>query len=464
MKDEDIQKNVDRDTQSEQVEQTKAEVRDVDADSDIESVPNDKKSNKCGRLCKIKRFCKYTALLVLIVLSAIGGAWSYARISPWLEDHNFNVVKFDEIDLPGFHRSNNENSDDDKNSQVTSDTGSVEALLKDLPVVCPDRVPVVVQAAAPGVVTIAIDQATYQPGVGLVENGMNIGTGFIVDPSGVIVTNQHVVSSLNADYKVILDDDTEYQVSEIVRDDTNDIAIVKIDAQNLHALELGDSDKLVVGQGVIAMGNPLGQFAGSVTTGVVSGLKRSVSAGTHSLFGGSSLLYEGVIQTDASINPGNSGGPLLDYDGKVIGVNFATTAGADNISFALPINRVKKRIDEYRKLGRFTKPVLGVQVHPISAAEARIYKDVVEGAYVLKVYDNTPAKEAGLQPKDIIHKVDGEVLDRPLSLVIQSHEVGDTVKLEVWRPNENLPESERTEAGGKFIELEVTLMDGSVID
>ncbi len=398
-------------------------------------------------LRSIVRTTKAVLTLLLLLAFAYGAIWSYAKAYPWLETHKLNFVH---LENPRVKRT----------GPVKEEKGEKQHKpdVSKLPEATPDRVPAIVQQSLDGVVTIAVDRSSYQPGVGLVEGDFNIGTGFIVDPGGIIVTNQHVVRTRDTEYKVILNDGTEYQVKDIARDDVNDIAIVKIDAKDLHALKLGDSDALLPGQGVIAMGNPLGQFAGSVTTGVISGLKRSVSTGSSfGMFGGGTLTYDGVIQTDAAINPGNSGGPLLNYDGEVIGINFATTAGADNISFALPINRVKKRIKEYRTLGRFTKPMLGVQVHMITAGEAKVYDNVIEGAYILKVLDQSPAQEAGLKPKDIIHKVDGEIVDRSLVSIIQSHEVGDTVELEVWRFDENdegqVEQTKRT--------VSVTLSDGS---
>ncbi|HRX43951.1 MAG TPA: trypsin-like peptidase domain-containing protein, partial [Candidatus Dojkabacteria bacterium] len=239
----------------------------------------------------------------------------------------------------------------------------------------------VVKNSSPSVVSIAVSQVTLRRGEGLVDEVSNIGTGFIVDPSGIIVTNQHVVSDISATYKVITSDGKEYEIVEIVRDDGNDIAILKIDATQLPALELGDSDTLVVGQTVIAIGTPLGEYAGSVTTGVISGTNRSVTT-SSGWFGSTTKTYENVLQTDAAVNSGNSGGPLISTEGKVVGINFATTANADNISFALPINTVKQRLEEYRVYGKFIKPYVGISYQMISEYQAIYYTDVVAGALV----------------------------------------------------------------------------------
>jgi len=137
--------------------------------------------------------------------------------------------------------------------------------------------------------------------------------------------------------------------------------LIKVDATDLSPIDFGDSENIVVGQTVIAIGTPLGDYAGTVTTGVISGLERSVTTGA-SWFGETSKDYENVIQTDAAVNPGNSGGPLLNTMGEVIGINFATTTNADNISFALPINVVKNRVEEYITYGKFIKPYLGLHI------------------------------------------------------------------------------------------------------
>jgi serine protease Do len=220
-----------------------------------------------------------------------------------------------------------------------------------------------------------------------------------------------------------------YEVQDIARDNVNDIAILKVDAQDLKTLTIGDSDKLQVGQYVVAIGNPLGEFPGSVTTGIVSGLGRSITASSK----GTAHTYENVIQTDAAINPGNSGGPLLDSRGNVVGVNFATTSGADNLSFAIPINSVTERIGEYKQYGKFIKPYLGVEYAVISPVQARFYRNVVAGAFVRNVVPGSPADNAGVKSDDIITKVDGDEVGSSLYLLIQKHDVGDKVELEIWR-------------------------------
>ena len=295
----------------------------------------------------------------------------------------------------------------------------------------------VVKQSTPSVVSIAISQVTLKRGQGLVDEISNIGTGFIVDPNGIIITNQHVVSDTTAKYKVITNDGTEYEAVEILRDDGNDIAILKIDAKNLKALKLGDSNNLLVGQTVIAIGTPLGEYSGSVTTGVISGIGRSVTA-SSGWFDSTTKVYENVIQTDAAVNPGNSGGPLINTQGNVIGINFATTANADNISFALPINIVKQRLEEYRAYGKFIKPYIGISYQMISEYEALYYTDVVPGALVMNIDPNGPASKADIKRGDIITKVNGKELSQSLAYEIQSHKVGEELSLEIWRDGKTL--------------------------
>lgn len=293
----------------------------------------------------------------------------------------------------------------------------------------------VVNNAKDSVVSIAVTELSFSPDQGIVDQSNNIGTGFVVDSSGLIVTNQHVVSDIDADYKVITASGDEYDVLDIERDSNNDIAIIKIEASGMKCLTLGSSDAIVVGQTVIAIGTPLGEYVGSVTTGIVSGLNRDVVASTG-WFGSSAKTYEDVIQTDAAVNPGNSGGPLLNTSGEVIGVNFATTSGADNISFALPINAVKERINEFRTYGKFIKPYLGVSYQMISQYQALYYDNVVAGALVVRVDPYGPAQDAGIKRGDIIVEFAGEPVESSLASMISNKEVGDEVEITIWNDGE----------------------------
>ena len=267
------------------------------------------------------------------------------------------------------------------------------------------------------------------------------GSGFIVTSDGLVVTNKHVISDPNADYTVMTSDQKKYDAKVLAIDPTNDLGILKIDATNLPILDLGDSANLQIGQTVIAIGNSLGEFRNTVSKGVISGLKRNVNAGSG-LAGQSELLSQ-VIQTDAAINPGNSGGPLLDIQGKVIGVNVAMAQGAENIGFALPIDLVKKDIASVKSSGKITQPYIGVRYVPI---DAQIQKDnnlsfdygalVVRGQQVtdFAVIPGSPADKAGIVENDIILEVNGTKVDsdHPLANLLSQYGVGDTLTLQVW--------------------------------
>lgn len=274
-----------------------------------------------------------------------------------------------------------------------------------------------------------------------VEGGspQDIGTGFIVSSDGLIVTNKHVVSDTDATYKVVTKDGKEYDVAEINRDPSNDIAVIKIDASDLHAVDLGDSGNLKVGQFVIAIGTALGEFRHTVTTGVVSGLGRGITAGSS--FEGYVERLDDVIQTDAAINPGNSGGPLINSAGQVIGVNVAVAQGAQNIGFAIPINVVKAALDQFTKTGKFvSRAFLGVEYQMVSK-ESAVLNSVPEGAYITNVVSDSPAQAAGVQVDDILTKIDDTRLTEEgddLASVISKKKPGDQVELEVWRNGETL--------------------------
>ncbi len=262
----------------------------------------------------------------------------------------------------------------------------------------------------------------------------DIGTGFVVDESGLIVTNKHVVGDLDATYSVYDKNDQEYQVTKLYRDPSTDLAIIKIEGAQLPALPLGDSDQIRVGESVIAIGTALGKFRHTVTTGVVSGLGRGIEAGDS--YSGQLETLEGVIQTDAAINPGNSGGPLLNALGEVIGVNVAVSATAQNIGFALPINHIKASLENFNQTGQFDRPYLGVQYRTISQ-QAALFNSVPQGAYLLEVQPSSPAEQVGLKAGDIVVSFDGQELkDKELSEYINAKKIGDSVEISFWRDTE----------------------------
>ncbi len=292
----------------------------------------------------------------------------------------------------------------------------------------------VVEASSASVVSIIVKQVGFDPFSGPVSSEEGIGTGFIVDKTGLIVTNAHVVSDTESDYSVVLKDGTTYEVIDIDLDEGSDLAIIEIAGKDLPTLQLGDSGKLKVGQTAIAIGNALGKFSNTVTVGVVSGVARELTA--SGAFG-EAKNYENVIQTDAALNPGNSGGPLLNTAGQVIGINVATTRGADNIGFAIPVNVLKPILEGFLKEGRIIRPYFGVS-YTIISKEIAVLRDFPEGAYVSRVFEATPAEEAGIQRGDVITKFDGALVnsDNSLSNLIRQKKVGDSVEIELNRDGE----------------------------
>lgn len=271
------------------------------------------------------------------------------------------------------------------------------------------------------------------------------GSGFIVTADGIIVTNKHVVEDKNAEYTVLMNDERIFNAKVLARDPSNDVAILKIDEKNLPIVELGDSDVLQVGQVAIAIGNALGEFRNTVSVGVVSGLKRSIVAG-GGISGGTEQL-SGIIQTDAAINPGNSGGPLLNSTGQVVGVNVAIAQGAQGIGFAIPINDIKKVINDVTQYGRIIRPYIGIRYMNITKEIAEQNKLSVDyGALIVRgdnpgelaIIPGSPADKAGLVENDIILEADGKKLDEKESLanIIQKHNVGDEVNLKVLHRGE----------------------------
>lgn len=270
------------------------------------------------------------------------------------------------------------------------------------------------------------------------------GSGFLVSSNGLIVTNKHVVADKEAEYTVYLNDGKKYTAKVLARDPVLDIAVIKIDpslGKELPFLEFGDSDKLQVGQSVVAIGNALGEFRNTVSVGVVSGLSRSLTAGDQTT--GKSESLDHVIQTDAAINPGNSGGPLLSLSGKVIGVNVAVAQGSQSIGFALPANSIKSVVQSVKETGKIVRPYLGIRYTEItSEIKDKNNLSVDYGVLVqrgtgkgdLAVIPGSPADKAGIVENDIVLEVDGVKLEGDnsnLSGIIRQKNVGGMITLHV---------------------------------
>jgi serine protease Do len=253
----------------------------------------------------------------------------------------------------------------------------------------------------------------------------SLGSGFIIDKDGLVVTNNHVIEDADQ-IKVKLKDQREFDAKVVGRDPNTDIALLKIESgENLPVVKLGDSDALEVGQWVLAIGSPFG-LEHTVTAGIVSAKGRVIGSGP----------YDDFIQTDASINPGNSGGPLLNLKGEVIGINTAIIASANGIGFAIPINLAKDIIVALKNEGEVIRGWLGVAIQDLSSDMAEYYEiEDKKGVFVADVFEGDPADQAGIQRKDIILELNGEKIKatRQLTAMIAKIPVGESVKVKILR-------------------------------
>lgn len=282
---------------------------------------------------------------------------------------------------------------------------------------------------------------------GTEEREVGGGSGFIVSEDGLVVTNRHVVSDTDARYSILTNKGDSYEVEVLARDTLLDIAVLRIvgytGTEPLPHLSFGVSATLRPGESVVAIGNALGEFRNSVSVGVVSGLARSITATDGR--GNSEDLRE-VIQTDAAINPGNSGGPLLNLAGEVVGVNVATSQGADNVGFALPADVVKGVVQSVVETGAIVRPFIGVRYVMVNERlKERNSLTVEYGALVargetaeeLAVMPGSPADKAGIVENDIILSVDGVKLkDTDLATVLRTKAVGQSVTLTIFHKGE----------------------------
>lgn len=265
------------------------------------------------------------------------------------------------------------------------------------------------------------------------------GSGFIVDKAGYILTNNHVVEGADK-ITVTMQDGRHLDAELIGKDPTFDLAVVKVNAEKLPVLALGDSDAAEVGEWVVAIGNPHG-FEHTVTAGIISAKNRTLQA--------ADVNFQGFMQTDAAINPGNSGGPLINLDGEVVAINTAIVPYAQGIGFAVPVNMAKQVMDDLIKHGEVKRGWLGVMLQTLTPGFAETYKiPTEEGAIVSDIVPGSPAEKAGFKRGDVIVSIDGEKIKSSQDVVlrIRNKLMGDRVKIEVYRD-------------GKKANLDVTLGD-----
>lgn len=377
----------------------------TDGDELTNSVKNNRKNHKAGIFIVL-------SLILALLMGSIGGVASGIllatdtglRKSLGLEDLNINSTKTEKLVL-------------EESSAITDS----------------------VKKVSPAVVSIYISKnVTNLFGQTFEEQGG--GTGFIITNDGMIATNKHVASDVDASYTVFTADGKEYSAKVLDQDPSNDFAVLKIDATGLPTVELGDSDSLQAGQWVVAIGNALGEFSNSVTAGVVSGLNRNITAGG----GGQTESLDNLIQTDAAINSGNSGGPLINLAGQVIGINTATATSGQSVGFAIPINVAKKAIQSIEKVGKIQRPMIGIRYVQITKEIAQANKlSVNHGAWVLRgtsrsdvaVIPGSPADKVGIVENDIITAIDGTDINENNSLqkILQKYDVGNEIELTIQR-------------------------------
>lgn len=363
---------------------------------------------------------KVAALVMICALAGFGGGWLGAKV------YNHSAIT--------------NASTAQKQSYVSSEGQLITQIAKDI---------------GQSVVSIDVQsQTAVQTFFGIIpQSQQSAGTGFIVSDSGVIVTNRHVVPAGATKVSITLADGTIYNDVQIIgrTSETNslDVAFLKImdlKGKKLAPVKLGDSSKMVVGDRVIAIGNALGQFQNTVTSGILSGYGRNVTAGDQT--GTATETLTNLFQTDAAINPGNSGGPLVNINGEVIGINTAIAGGAQNIGFSIPINDAKGLIDSVLSTGKLLQPYLGVRYVSITDDIAyQLNLPVNRGAYIApatagqdSIIPGSPAEKAGLREKDIITKVNDINVDAKTSLTgaLSSFKVGDNVTLTVTRDGKTI--------------------------
>lgn len=319
----------------------------------------------------------------------------------------------------------------------------------------------IAKQVGPSVVSVEVTSQAVQPdffGFGQTVKQESAGTGITLTADGIIMTNRHVVPTGTNQVSVTLADGTKLDKVTVLgrtnQSDTLDVAFLKVQdrkGKTLVPAKLGDSAKMVVGDRVVAIGNALGQFQNTVTSGIISGYGRSVVAGDQS--GSNSETLQNLFQTDAAINEGNSGGPLVNASGEVIGLNTAIAGDAQNIGFAIPINDLKGLIKSVLDTGKLERPYLGVRYVAITDDYAYQFNlPVKRGAYIVPGEDSivagSPAAKAGLKEKDIVTKIDNTPIDENNSLtsVLGRHKVGDSVTLTVLRNGKEQKISVKLEA------------------
>ena len=387
----------------------------------MQAIP--KKNKRSGK----KAWLAILAVVAIGVSGLLGGAWGAQNTRQAmqkqmnimqatlevLEQNNTNTAANDTVITP---------SETPSNYFTTGNSSDVLAI------------PDIVNKTKESVVSITVQNAARMSPFGMISGGMGSGSGVIISTDGYILTNNHVVTD-STKYMVVLDNGDEYEASLVGTDSITDLAIIKIDAKGLKAATLGDSDNLRVGDMAMAIGDPLGELAGTVTVGVISALNREITLDNKTM---------NLLQTDASINSGNSGGALVNSSGEVIGIVVAKTSGSgiEGLGFAIPVNDAKKVIDELIENGRVTgRPSMGLGIVEISSQQVAQQYGVSElGLYIGQVMPGGAADMAGAQVGDRIVSLEGQTAETvaALNVIKNTHKVNDTVSLVINREGKDI--------------------------
>jgi len=397
-----------------------------------------------------KAFLVFVLVIFLAIFSGfatgtISGDYFYSRLQNYLEKLNIKIPEL----------SQTEESEQEKEIVYLPQTSQEEAVINAVKEASPAVVSIIVTKNLPVLEEYYISpfeefgapffefQIPQFRQKGVEKKEIGGGTGFFITKEGMLLTNVHVVADQEAEYTILTNDGKKYPAKVLDRDSVRDLALLEVQEKPIDkdfpTIKLGDSDKVQIGQTVITIGNALGEFRNTVSVGVISGLGRTITASG----GGTVNTVEDVIQTDAAINQGNSGGPLLNLKGEVIGVNFAMVQEAQNIGFAIPINKAKKALEQIKSLGKIVYPFLGVRYILINES---IQKEknlpVGYGALIAKgpqgeaaISLGSPAEKAGLKENDIILEFNGEKINTENSLTksISKYNPGDKITLKVLR-------------------------------
>jgi S1-C subfamily serine protease len=361
-----------------------------------------------------KRRSKFSYFVVALIAAIVGGIVS-AYIAP--------VYLYGKlIPMPDIYKENMSNVEKQINITPNSDISSVSAVAKKA------------MSSVVGITTIQVQRKFIWE-----EEVEGVGSGIVINPNGYILTNSHVVGDGKAKRISVLFENGDKMPGKVLWNDAVlDLAIVKVEATQLPTAELGDSDSLEVGQLAVAIGNPLGlDFQRTVTSGVISGLNRSVRVDQYN-------VIENLIQTDASINPGNSGGPLLNNKGEVIGINTVKIRSqvGEGLGFAIPINVAKPIIDGVVKQGDFKTVYMGFTGIEVEKYEMKygVELNADKGIIIDEILPNSPAEKAGLKPGDIIIKIDNQEIEsmNQLKKILYKYKKGDRATLAVIRNNKEM--------------------------